>query len=254
MKGDTIVFPQYPQQYPPQNPYPQQPAPVQQPYPQQPAPAPAQQPAQQLASGSLDKFWEQPSAGSKAWSFHNKPDGTTYVGIVERPISDADIRQQTDPQSGQPKYFKDGRPMFVMVVPLIVQPDAEFPEGKASWWVRGQSRDELARAMAEAGAPTGPPEAGATITVTKTGERPSGPGRNPSYVYAVRYQRPQGAAEATQAPAAPVEQPAPTQPVQQAAPVQPGPAPGQPVQQTAGDLSPDQQALLARLTGQQAAG
>lgn len=252
----------YPQQYPVAPQYPAAPVnPYANPYattsphapavyggPQQYPPATPPAPAQTPAQGSLDQFYSQPSSGNKAWSFHNKPVGTTYAGIVARPVTNADIQQQTALDgSGAPRFYRDGRPMFVMVVPLLVQPSAEFPEGQASWYVRGQSRDELVRAMAEAGAPEGPPEAGATITVTLVGQRPSRPGFNPAHIYRVTYQRPAGAA-----PVAPPVQSAP--PAQ--APAAPPAAPPAPpaVQAPAaapalGNLSPEQQALLAKLTG-----
>ncbi|PSK96678.1 hypothetical protein CLV30_12560 [Haloactinopolyspora alba] len=255
-------YPQYPQQPAPQ--YPQPPAqPMGQPYPQ----APQQPPAQPLAKGSLDEFFGQPSAGGgPAISWKGKPDGTTYIGIVSREVTSGDVQQETDPQTGQPKTYRDGRPRFVMIVPLHVQANQEFPEGQARWYVRGQARDELVRAMAEAGAPSGPPEAGAVITVTLTGRRGSG-GGIPSNVFAVRYQRPDGAT--AQPPVPQTEQPAPQPqpaPVQQPqpqpqpqpqyaqppapAPAAPAPqAPTAPAQPAPEGLSAEQQELLAKLTG-----
>jgi len=278
---------QYQYQYPPQYPqqpaqatvmpgYPQYPAAPQYPpqYPVQPAYAPPPPPP--TAPGSLDAFFEQPSTGSKSWVFKDRPIGTTYSGIVARAVTNADIRQQTD-QQGKGQTYKDGRPKFVMVVPMLVAPSAEYPEGQASWWVKGQARDELARAMSEAGAPEGPPEPGAGITVTMTGMRPI-PGFNPAYQYRVTYVRPTGA-PAVPAPAAlngpPANQwqaPPPQQPAYAPQP-QPGYVPGmegQPIPalnigptvtppaapqapaapMAATNLTPEQQALLAKLTGQ----
>lgn len=157
--------------------------------------------------GSLDDFYNQPSTGGgKALSFEMV--GTTYVGIVSRPIGDGDIQQQTDTQ-GKPATFRDGRPKFVMRVPLQMQPSQLYPDGIAQWFVKGNDRDELVRAMAEAGAPEGPPEAGSIITITFTGTRPSGPGMNPTKLKQVRYQRPGGAAPATANGHAAVHQVAP---------------------------------------------
>jgi hypothetical protein len=286
-------MPQYPQQpqqgYPVQPAYPQQPAyappapqyPPQQGYPQpygQPQYAP-QAPAVPLPTGTLDGYWQQPSAsGGPSFKFKDKPIGTHYEGFVTRPVSDSDVRPQTD-NNGNVQTYKDGRPKFVMVVPMTVQPTQEFPEGTAGWWVKGQARDELARAMAEAGAPQGAPESGAFIRVTLVGVRQIPGGFNPAFQYRVEYVRPQGAGQA--APAAPAQQPvqAPAQPPmpQQSAPVQQAPAPvaqpqyqqpvppapvqqpapqpapvaaGAPVAAPAG-FTPEQQALLAQLTGQQ---
>jgi hypothetical protein len=279
----------YPQQYP-QPQLPSYPQPAQQYAPAQPPYGPVQaypqgypqsygqpygqpqQPAPQLAAGSLDAFYNQPSAGGGAALRFDV--GTRYVGIVTRPITNADIQQQTMPGTGQPAFFKDGRPKFVMKVPLQLQPTPDRPDGLGQWYVAGAARDELVRAMADAGAPEGPPEAGAIVDITCTGTRPAGPGMNPAKLYQVRYQRPTATQPAGQQAAQPAAQPGPQpavepaaaavqqapahapqvpaqaqQPVQQAAVTPPAPpAPG-----PATDLSPAQQALLAQLTGQTAA-
>lgn len=291
--------PQYPQ--PPAQQFPQAPPVAQQPYPAQqfpqapqqyaapqyPAPqAPAQPPAPPLATGSLDDYFNQPSAASGpsiSWTDGQgqpKPVGTTYVGIVARDVTNADIQQQTDFNTKAPLFYRDGRPKFAMKVPLKVQPSQEFPEGEATWYVKGQARDELVRAMAEAGV-DGAPRGGAAISITLVQRRPSGKGMNPANVVQVKYQPGQGAAAPAQPPAqqvptpqaAPAEQPqqwaqpaAPAQPApeqqfqqtQVAQPVQQQPAPQAPAQPAApqgvampADFNAEQQALLARITGQQ---
>jgi len=270
--------PQYPQ-YPPQQ-YPQYPPQQYPQYPPQQYPVqyPQQAPMPPTVAGTLDAFFDQPSTGNKSWVFHNKPIGTTYTGIVARTVTKADVRQQTD-QQGRGQTFRDGRPKFVMVVPVLVQPSQEFPEGQASWWVKGQARDELVRAMAEAGAPEGPPEAGAAVSVTLIGQRPI-PGMNPAYQYRVIYRRPPGA------PPTPVPVMQPTEYIQPIPVTQHTPDPwashpgqpayvagmaGQPVPalgvrqdftatpvpsvapasaaQVPSGLTPEQQELLAKLTG-----
>jgi hypothetical protein len=293
-------YPPAPQQaYPPQQvtqpqyaPPPAQPAAPQYPgYPPQgqqaygiPAQIPAQQPAPQpLAQGSIDDYYNQPStgggAGLKFTGPNNQPMiGQSYVFQVSRPIGNGDIQQQTDNQN-RPLFFKDGRPKFVMIVPVqLLEPSPNHPDGLAKWYVKGAARDELARAMAEAGAPEGPPENGAVIRVTLTGTRQSGPGMNPAHVFAVQYVRPQGATQgaAPAAPAQPAAQATPPAPVQQQyqppaeqqyaqpvapqqVPQQPAPAAPQaqvPVQQQGApqpppNLSPEQQQFLAKLQAQQ---
>lgn len=201
-------------------------------------------PAQPLVTGSLDDFFSQPSvSGGPSWSFKDKPLGTTYVGVVARAITNADIQQQTTPGTGQPATYRDGRPKWVMRVPLVVAMDPSYPDGEATWYVTGQSRDELVRAMREAGAPDGPPEAGAKIQVTLTARKPSRtPGFNPSNQVSVRYESPAVEKAEPRSDAAPT-----VTPVAPAAPsVSPNLVPP-------GDLTPEQQALLARLTGQVAA-
>lgn len=280
-------YPGYPQQQQFQQPVPQQFAPQPQApgYPPQqgyPAPQPQQQ-AQPLAAGSIDDFYNQPSSGGGP-SLKFPVVGTRYVGIVSRAISAGDVQQQTNTQ-GVPLFFKDGRPKFVMKVPLQMQPSPEYPDGQAQWYVKGSVRDELSRAMAEAGAPAGPPEQGAILDITFTAERSAGAGMNNAKVFQVRYTRPEGAATGApspapvaqpeaqvqqQAPQAPAPQPvaqqqqpqgqvyaavdqavqaAPQQPqVQQQAPA---PQPPAPAPQPPSDLSAEQQQLLARLTGGQ---
>lgn len=269
--------PQYGQaQYPPSYGQPQYGQAQGQPYPQFQAPPPPPPPT---VRGSLDDFYNQPSTGGgKSLAFETV--GTRYVGIVTRPIGDGDIEQQTLPPDNRPAFFKDGRPKFVMKVPLQMQPSPAYPDGLAQWYVKGQARDELVRAMAEAGAPEGPPEAGAVIDVTHTGTRPSGPGMSPAKLVAVRYQRPQGAAPVA-TPTAPAAAPTPPpsngrvnggQPPQYvpaaqvfapaaSAPVPPPPAPAPPVpvppvpapppapNTPPVELSPEQNELLAKLTG-----
>jgi hypothetical protein len=318
--------PYYPPQYP-QAPQPQQPYPAQQ-FPVPPAPyAPPQQyppaapqgypqapqqPAVPLAQGSLDDFYAQPSASSGpsiSWTDKNtqqpKPIGTTYAGVVARDVTHSDVQQQTDIKTGQPLFYRDGRPKFAMKVPLKVQPSPEFPQGEATWFVKGQARDELVRAMTEAGVADGKVRGGDVIQVILVQRRPSGAGMNPANIVQVRYQAANRQAlaqeQAQQGTVAPSPAPVPQQPlpaqtavpgqplpeVPQAAyapnaqpippvqqpqfqpPIQPGVAPAaeaqaqqqsQQAQQTAQaglqvpeGLSPDQAALLARLTGGQPA-
>lgn len=296
--GQWVLPPAAPAAYTPPAPaqY-QQPAPAPQAYaqppqyaappmpyaPQQYAPAgyPAPPPAPPLANGSLDAFYQQPSTGGgKALAFNNP--GDRFVGVVVRDVTDGDVQQQTD-TTGRPQTYRDGRPKFVMRVPLQMQPSPERPDGLAQWYVKGAARDELARAMGEHGE-SGAPKGGAVVDVTFTHTRQSGAGLNPAKMFRVVY-TPAGQQPAApqqyappQPPAAPlppVQQPpanyppAPAQPAapafmppaQQSAPQyaqapQPPvpPAPAAP-QQPAGlpPMDADQLALLQRLSGQQPA-
>jgi hypothetical protein len=274
----TATYPGFPPTPPPTPPTPQYPA--QPSYPGAPGQLPPQQypyqqpqypghpvaqgyPQPMLAQGSIDDFFNQPSAGGgKSLSF--KVVGTRYIGIVTRPLGNGDIQQQTDVQ-GKPQFFRDGRPKFVMKVPLQMQPSAEHPDGLGVWFVKGQARDELARAMSEAGAPAGPPEQGSIIDISYVGDRQAGAGFNPAKQFAVVYTRPDGStsspAPAAQPAAAPTVAPSPAPVPQQPVYAQPQipPQVQQPVQvtqqpvaavpQPPADLSAEQQALLARLTG-----
>lgn len=250
-----------PQYAPPGYPQPQQQFPQvpQQGYPQQGPPqgyGQQQPPQPELAQGSLSDFYSQPSAGGGAGLKFDQP-GTAYRGRVSRPIQDSDVQQATELGTNRPAFFKDGRPKFVMKVPLE-QVESNLPQltpqdGLGQLYVKGQLRDELARAMAEAGTSAQVPEHGAVIEVTFTSTRSSGAGMNPAKVYSVRYTLPDGqqpapqgqgqqpsvpqqASQQPQAPAFQPEQhgqqgqftPAPPAAPQQQAPGAPSPAPGQP--------------------------
>ncbi len=228
---------------PPPMGYPQPQYPAQQPgYPMPPQGyAPPQQPTPELATGTLDAFYSQPSSGGGA-ALRFEQVGAMHVGVVARAITNGDIQQQTVVGSNAPAFFKDGRPKFVMKVPLQVAASPAHADGLAQWFCAGQARDELVRAMAAAGAPEGPPEAGAVVAITFVSTRSAGPGMNAAKTYQVVYFRPDDAngmnyaaqcgvptaiapaAAAPQAPAAPA-QPQYRPPAPPAAPQQPQYAP-----------------------------
>ena len=270
------VQPGYPVQQAPTPQYPVPPQQFQAPQYPQPGYPPVQPPAPQvpLATGSIDEFYAQPSTGGgPSISWKDKPIGTVYGGAVARNVTSADIQQQTNFNTKQPEFYRDGRPKFVMKVPLRVQPTQEFPEGEATLFVRGRMRDELVRAMTAVGLPAGyVPQEGDFIVVQLSGKKPSGQGMNPANEFLIQYTPADAGGTGApspapvQVPAAPappqVQQygaPAPAASVQQAAPATPQvqpPAQPQPQFQAPPTsampegFSPEQQALLARLTGQ----
>lgn len=221
--------PAYPPQqpaYPPQQPPPPQYAPPQQQYFQ---PPPQQQyqvppgygmlpqgpppPQQEQVRGTLQGFMDQPSSGNNSLTFMAL--GTRYIGTVIRSVTDADIQPQTDMITGAVGTYSDGRVKLVMKIPLMVQPSAQFPDGTATWYVKGHDRDELTRAMEAAGVETDPatgrlfpPRAGDMIDVTYVSDRPGKRGMNPTKVKRVAYTKGNGIA------------PQVPQQVQQAQPVQ----------------------------------
>ncbi len=230
-----------PQGYPPQQGYAQPGYPPQQGYPpafpqQGYAPQVAPQaPAQPLANGSLDDFYAQPSSSSGPgikWTNPDgsqKPIGTSYTGTVARDVTHGDVQQITNPQ-GVPQFYRDGRPKFQMKVPLKLQ-HPEFPDGEATFYVKGQAKDELTRAMTALGL-DGSPKGGDVIRVTLVQRRPN-PGMQPTNVVQIDYHRPDGGQSAQGQPAQQVQQPVPTEapsPVAVAQPQvqQPQIQPGQP--------------------------
>jgi hypothetical protein len=166
-------------------------------------PAPAGPPA---AVGTLDDFLGQPrSGGGAALKWGNKPDGYTITVQIARDVIDSDIRQQTDTRQ-VPQTFRDGRPRWVMVVPVIVPPGhPEHPDGKAQWYVKGDAHNALAEAMAKSGTSAKVPEGGAWVTITKTGTRNIGQGMSPATTFTVVYQSPNGQAQPPAAPASAAE-------------------------------------------------
>lgn len=220
------AYPQQPQYAPPPQ-FPQAPP---QGYYQQPVPqAPPTPPPAPVASGTIDEFYSQPSAaGGPGISWKDKPLGTTYAGIISGVCR---VQQDTDFDSGRPLFQRDQvTPKWVMLIPLssvqsnFQTPVPEFPDGEAVFYVRGQARDELVRAMGEAGC-SGEPQAGAAFQVTLTQRKPNRKG-NPSNIVQIKYVPPGGVAHQAQ-PAAETgaASPAPEQlpqqaPVQQVQPTQ----------------------------------
>lgn len=208
--------------------------------------APAGPPAPPLAEGSLADFYSQRSVGGgKALSWDQKPIGFSYTIRVTREITKGDVEQTTKFRTKEPDFHTDGRPKFQLKVPGQLVPTQEYPDGLCQWYVKGATRDELNRAMGEAGVQPGPdgnpqpPQAGSIIQITLAGKRPVR-GLNDANVIKVRYWQPSdpyaiqmadflGAQQAAQPVAAPhvmqqpypVAQPAPYAPQMPAQPVYP---------------------------------
>lgn len=162
-----------------------------------------------LAQGSISDFYAQPSTGGGG-GLKFEQLGTRYVGRVARAIQDSDVQQATELNSNRPATYKDGRPKFVLKVPLeqvqCAMPQLTPQDGLGQLYVKGAMRDELARAMAEAGSSAQVPEAGAWIDITFTSTRASGAGMNPAKIYQIRYTLPEGQQPVHDQPAAPQQQ------------------------------------------------
>lgn len=184
------------------------------------------QPPMQLQNGTLSDYFNQPSTdGGPGLTWRDKvtkadkPIGSRYIVQIIRDVKDSDVRQQTTmatPQTpAQPKAYRDGRPMLEMAVPcrLLEAIPHEFPDGTATWYVKGQGRDELVRAMTEAGAPKpGEPQGGDMAVITLTERKPSRGGGVPANIVAVQYQCANPNLVTVAPSPAPVAQPAPQAP------------------------------------------
>lgn len=179
--------PGYPQYGPPQQPLPVAPGYPPQQYGQIPPPA---TPAIPLAQGSLDDFYGQPTVGGgQGLKFAIL--GTEYYVEQTRPITGADIQQQTDTR-GLPQTFRDGRPKFQMLVPVTVL-NSNVPDAigaTATFYVKGATREKLAAAMAAAGALAGASEAGCRMRLRYAADVPTGAGFNPRKDIDITYERP----------------------------------------------------------------
>lgn len=190
--------------------------PPQQQQPQGYGPPQGQPPAgPPLPRGTLGGFFDQPagSSGQSIGKFLVSP-GQEISGTVARKLTSADTQPVTNMRTGAVETWRDGSVKWQLVIPLLVQPSQTYPDGRAAWYVKGQVKEELARAMGEANVPLDEeghmvPEPGAWVSITYTGDRAI-PNMSAQKQYSVIYRRPDGAQNG-QHPAAqaPAQQPQP---------------------------------------------
>lgn len=180
-------------------------------------------PQTQAAAPSLGDFLlGGASRAGRSLSF--KQTGTSHTGTIS---SAPEIQQQRDPETGDPKSWPDGNPMWQIVVPLQTtyrSADIEDDDGVRFLYVDGSKKPEsrskhvaVANAVRAAGAKG--LEIGGQLTITYTGDGPKSPGTSavssPPKQYQATYVAPANASLMGQA-----EQPAaPQAPTQAAAPV-----------------------------------
>jgi hypothetical protein len=117
-------------QYAPQQQYapPMYAQPQQYSYPQQAPQGPAQQPAE----ASLDAFFSQPSVGwgPSITPTGKTPDGTAYMMVVAQHVTASHIEHATKFGSQtELDYYRNGKPKFVMKVPVFVAPGTQVTYG-----------------------------------------------------------------------------------------------------------------------------
>jgi hypothetical protein len=117
--------------------------------------------------------------------------GTTVGGKVVRPIQ---ARQQTDFDSGKPKFYENGDPMMQIVVHVQTNlRDASDPtdDGVRALYLRGQAMAAARDAVKAAGGKG--IEVGGEVYQTWSGNEPNSRGRGQDKkVYTVRYVLPSG--------------------------------------------------------------
>lgn len=174
--------------------------------------------------------------------------GTTVGGPITTPPK---VEQQKDLDTGEPKFWNDGKPMMQMLV--TVQTDQRDPEiqdddGQRTFYIKANSLKAVRDAVRRSGAKG--LEVGGILTLTYTGDgEQKKRGFNPPKLYAATY-APPSAAQANdflngQAQAAPAAPPA-AAPAASTAPGAWTPPPGMDAAQAAAlaALTPDQRTAL----------
>lgn len=143
-------------------------------------------------------YFNQPSSTGgegRYWKYHQKPVGTTYWGIVKRPLVRTDVKPQTDAEGNV--QYQNGQVRWQLEVPMLVLPDTDFADGTAMVVFKSDARDKLNAEMAAVGVEPHPaggylPEVGAFMQMTKVGEQSghSKKGGFTKYIYEVVYRRP----------------------------------------------------------------
>jgi hypothetical protein len=127
--------------------------------------------------------------GVKSAAFPDQQYGHTVSGVIVRPPQ---VRQQTDFDSGKPKFFDNGDPMMQIVVQ--VQTDLRDPadasdDGTRAFYLKGQMQAAVRDAVREAGAKG--LEVGGHLAVRYIRDEPNSRGRGKDKkVYAARYTAP----------------------------------------------------------------
>lgn len=136
------------------------------------------------------------SGGHKGASFPDQQYGTVVGGpIIDKPVT----TQQRDFDSGQPKFYDDGNPMWQVVVAVQAQPATDEDDGIRAFYLRTQLKKAVQEAVRRAGADR--LEVGGVLQVRYVRDEPNSRGRGKDKkIYEARYTAPGGTAPATQAP------------------------------------------------------
>lgn len=119
--------------------------------------------------------------------------GAAVVGFIMRP---PEIQAQRDINTGEPKFWKDGKPMLqVKVVLMTEERDAEDAEdtGERAIYVKGEMQRAVSKAIRAAGA--NGLEVGGKLMVRYVADGPQpNPRMNPPKMFEARYKKPEPSA------------------------------------------------------------
>jgi hypothetical protein len=138
------------------------------------------------------------SGGHRSAVFPDQQYGTVVGGrIIEKPVT----TQQRDFDSGQPKFYDDGNPMWQVVVAVQAQPATDEDDGVRAFYIKSQMKKAVQDAVRRAGAER--LEVGGTLQVRYERDEPNSRGRGKDKkIYAARYTPPAGQAAPPTSPAA----------------------------------------------------
>jgi hypothetical protein len=184
--------------------------------------------------------------------------GSVIEGYIARDMLDTDVIQETDFATKQPKFNRDGSPMWQLLLPVNVAVTPEFPEGKVTVWAKGRLLKSITREQSAKGYQPGEGlAAGDYIRIQRTQDSPTNFG-SPAKEYDVQITRngqQVAAAPVPPTPAValpPVTQTAPVTPAVPTASAPPAPTPAPSPAPAIPGLTPEQALLVAQYTGQSA--
>ncbi|MFC5744795.1 hypothetical protein [Actinomadura rugatobispora] len=163
--------------------------------------------------------------------------GTTVTGTIAR---EPEVQQQKDFQSGELKYWNDGKPMQQLMIVLATDerdPSVPDDDGERAVYVKGQMQKAVKEAIRKSSASG--IAVGGTLTITYTADGEAKRGFNPPKVYTATYAPPSAATDFLNSGNSQEQQPA----APQAAPAPAAPA----------GVTPEALAALAQLTPEQKA-
>ena len=124
------------------------------------------------------------AGGAKTVPFDNIGDSVT--GVV---IAPPEPRRQTDPETGEPKTFKNGQPMIMWAVRIATNlrdPQDPYDDGERMIYLKWKSQDAVKNAVRASGARGLEP--GGTLTLTMSGFGPKTKSAwNPPKEWTARY-------------------------------------------------------------------